>query len=51
MRATGFSRSKAYRLLERGILPFRVFAGARHVRSKDVGDFLRSEKGTSGIPS
>jgi len=42
MRATGFSRSKAYRLLARGILPFQVFAGTRYIRSRDIGDFLRT---------
>lgn len=51
VRVTGFSRSKAYRLLERGALPFQVFAGIRYVRSKDIGDFLRRDKGTRGIPS
>jgi excisionase family DNA binding protein len=51
VRATGFSRSKAYRLLERGTLPFQVFAGIRYIRSKDVGDFLRIDTDTRGIPS
>ncbi len=51
MRATGFSRSKAYGLLERGILPFQVFAGIRHVRRGDVSDFLRTTKNTQGMPS
>jgi excisionase family DNA binding protein len=51
MRATGFSRSKAYRLLARGILPFKVFAGIRYIRSRDVGDFQRNDKNARGIPS
>ena len=51
VRATGFSRSKAYRLLERGVLPFQVFAGTRYIRSKDVGDFLRTDHNTQGILS
>jgi excisionase family DNA binding protein len=51
MRATGFSRSKAYRLLNRGILPFQVFAGTRHVRNKDVEDYQRSYNNNRGIPS
>jgi excisionase family DNA binding protein len=51
MRATGFSRSKAYRLLARGTLPFQVYSGTRYVRRKDIGDFLRSDKNIRGIPS
>ena len=51
MRATGFSRSKAYKLLARGAQAFKVFAGTRHVRSKDFSDFLRSAKNARGIPS
>ena len=51
IRATGVSRSKAYRLLERGILPFQVFAGTRYIRSKDVADLLPTNKITRGIPS
>ena len=47
MRATGFSRSKAYRLIERGILPFKVFAGTRYIRSENVG-VLPRQKGQSG---
>jgi excisionase family DNA binding protein len=44
VRATGFSRSKAYRLLERGILPFKVFAGTRYIRSEAVGVPLQGNK-------
>jgi excisionase family DNA binding protein len=51
VRATGFSRSKAYRLLERGVLPFQVFAGIRYVRNMDIGDFLRSDKNTREVLS
>jgi excisionase family DNA binding protein len=51
VRATGISRSKVYRLLARGILPFQVFAGTRCIRSKDVGDFLRTIKNSRGIRS
>jgi excisionase family DNA binding protein len=51
MRATGFSRSKAYRLLACGIVPFQVFAGTRYIRSKDIGTFLRADKDARGIPS
>jgi predicted DNA-binding transcriptional regulator AlpA len=50
MSATGFSRSKAYRMLERGILPFKVFAGTRFIRSEDVGVLLQGNKDTRGIP-
>ena len=28
------------RLLERGILPFKVFAGTRYIRSKDIHAFI-----------
>ncbi len=48
MRATGLSRSQAYRLLERGALPFQIFAGTRYIRSKDLGAFLRTHKNTPG---
>ena len=51
MRATGFSRSKAYRLLAHGILPFQVFAGTRYIRGKDIGALLRADKSAGGIPS
>jgi excisionase family DNA binding protein len=51
MRNTGFSRSKASRLLQHGILPFRVLAGTRYIRSKDVGVLLQGNKDTRGIPS
>jgi hypothetical protein len=33
------------------LLPFQVFAGIRYIRSKDVGDFLRIDTDTRGIPS
>jgi excisionase family DNA binding protein len=48
MHATGVSRSQAYRLLERGTVPFQVFAGTRYIRSKDLGAFLRTKKTTPG---
>jgi excisionase family DNA binding protein len=51
MRATGFSRSNAYRLLARGIVPFQVFAGTRYIRSQDAVVFLRTAKNTRWIPS
>jgi excisionase family DNA binding protein len=51
MRATGFSRSKAYRLLQRGALPSQVFAGTRYIRRKDVDGFLRTNKNTRGTTS
>lgn len=51
MRATGFSRSKAYKLLERRVVPFRVFAGTRYFRTKDLGAFLPTNKITRRIPS
>jgi excisionase family DNA binding protein len=50
--ATGYSRSKLYRLLERRGVPFQVFAGTRHFRSEDVAAFLRAPgKNARGIPS
>ncbi len=48
MRATGSSRSQAYRLLERGIVPFQVFAGTRYIRRRDLGAFLQTHKNTRG---
>jgi excisionase family DNA binding protein len=44
MRATGLSRSQVYRLLERGIVRFQVFAGVRYVRGKDLEAFVRTRK-------
>jgi len=44
MRATGLSRSQAYRLLARGSVPFQVFAGTRHVRRKDLDALVREAK-------
>jgi excisionase family DNA binding protein len=51
LRTTGFSRSKAYRVLARSALPFQVFAGTRYFRSEDVAAFLTADKNTRGIPS
>jgi hypothetical protein len=51
VRATGFSRSKAYILLARVILPFQVFAGTRHVHSAAVVETLRTNKNIRGTPS
>jgi len=51
MRTTGFSRSKAYRVLERSALHFQVFAGARYFRSEDVAAFLSAGKNIRGTPS
>ena len=51
MRATGFRRSKAYRLLARDIVPFQVFAGIKCIRRKDLGALMRADKGARGIPS
>jgi len=48
MRATGFSRSQAYRLFEREVVPFQVFAGTRYIRSQDLGAFVRSHRNTPG---
>ena len=36
------------RLLERGIVPFQVFASTRYIRSKDLGAFLQTHKNTPG---
>lgn len=49
--ATGFSRSKAYKLLARGIVPFQVFAGTRYIRNKDLSAFLATTKVARGIHS
>jgi hypothetical protein len=51
MHATGFSRPKVSRLLERGPLPFQVFAGTRCNRNEDPGDLLRGDRTTQGTPS
>ncbi len=41
IRTTGLGRSRAYRLLARGIVPFQVFSGTRYVRSTDLPMLLR----------
>jgi excisionase family DNA binding protein len=51
VRATGIGRSKAYKLLAGGIVPFQVFSGTRYIRSKDLGAFLQADKSAGGIPS
>jgi hypothetical protein len=51
VRATGYSRSKAYKLLARGVLPFQVFAVTRFIRSGVVDGFLTTTKNSWGIPS
>jgi len=45
IRAAGCSRTHAYGLLARGIVPFRVFSGIRYVHSKDLAT-LRSRRAT-----
>ena len=35
------SRSQAYRLIERGVVPFQVFAGVRYIRGEDIAAFAR----------
>ncbi len=40
MRAARVSRSHAYRLLASGMVPFRVFAGVRHIRREDIPTFV-----------
>ena len=42
MRAGGLSRSQAYRLLARGGVPFKVFAGVRYIRAEDIAAFGRN---------
>jgi excisionase family DNA binding protein len=44
MRAAEVSRSQAYRLVERGVVPFQVFAGVRYIRGEDIAAFARSRK-------
>jgi len=51
VRSNGFSRSVAYRLLARGLVPFHVFDGVRDIRSKDFGAFLQADKVSRKIPS
>ncbi len=41
MRAAKVSRAQAYRLLERGVLPFRVFAGIRYIRGPHLAAVTR----------
>jgi len=39
MRGAEVSRSQAYRLLERGVVPFQVFGGVRYIRAEDISAF------------
>jgi len=40
MQAAKVSRSQAYRLLERGVVPFQVFRGVRYIRAEDIATFI-----------
>ena len=42
MRAAEVSRAQAYRLLERGEVPFQVFATVRYIRRVDIEAFVES---------
>jgi excisionase family DNA binding protein len=42
MQAAAVSRSQAYRLLERGLVPFKVFAGVRYIRNEDIAAVAQS---------
>lgn len=42
MRAAEVSRSEAYRLIDRGVLPVRVFGGVRYFRARDLVALARS---------
>ncbi len=42
IRVAGCSRTHAYRLLERGTVPFQFFGGTRYVRRKDLAAFRRT---------
>ena len=44
MRAAEVSRSQAYRLLERGVVPFKVFGGVRYIQGQAVVNLARSRK-------
>ena len=44
MRAAEVSRSEAYRLLGRGVVPFKVFAGVKHIRGEDVAAIARNRR-------
>jgi hypothetical protein len=44
MRAAEVSRSAPYRLIDRGVVPFQVFAGVRSIQGKDIAAFTRSRK-------
>ena len=40
IRVSGCSRAHAYRLLERGAVPFAAFGGTRYIRRRDLEHFL-----------
>ena len=44
MRAAAVSRSQAYRLLQRGVVSFEVFAGVRYIRGKDIAALIRGKE-------
>jgi excisionase family DNA binding protein len=39
MRTAGVSRSEAYRLIDRGVVPVRMIAGVRYIRGEDLDSF------------
>ncbi len=48
VRAAGCSRAHAYRLLERGAVPFQMFGGTRYIRRRDVVAFRPSTRPPPG---
>ncbi len=47
MRAAEVSCSEAYRLIDRGVVPVRIFGGVRYIRGDDLAAFARGR--TKGI--
>jgi len=41
MHAAEVSRSEAYRLIDRGVVPVRVFGSIRYIRGEDLAAFTR----------
>jgi excisionase family DNA binding protein len=44
MRTADVSRSEAYRLIDRGMVPVRVFGGVRYIRGQDLESFTRGRR-------
>ena len=50
MQSAAVSRSQAYRMLQRGLEPFKVFAGVRYIRGEDIAAVAQNRIASSPGP-